>query len=156
MSIIDKLKNMFTKNNNTSDNTAAPAYDSSDTTIFVANNSDTNGNTQYLFTQTKGPLITLTDCTDDSRIVEFRTDSETVLGRSDDADIIITFDNSISKKHCTVSYIDKKVMVNDLKSANKTYINNIEITQLSELRDGDILRLGRTSFNVEITPAANE
>lgn len=144
------------RNNGTADMSNSSVSSDSNTTMFVTNNSAVNGNTEYLFTQTKGPAITLISCTEDEHILEFRVGKEIVIGRSDEADIIINFDNSISKKHCTITYSNGKIMVNDLQSANKTYINNIEITQLSELRSGDVLRLGRTSFNVEIDTESNE
>lgn len=151
--VVSSKKSRNTETDHVSDSSSSS---DSNTTMFVTDNSAANGNTEYLFSQNKGAAVTLISCSEDEHILEFRVEKEIVIGRSDEADVIINFDNSISKKHCTITYSDGKIMVNDLQSANKTYINNIEITQMSELRSGDVLRLGRTSFNVDIDTGSNE
>ena len=140
---------LMKKNKGNAEETPAQQNQDSATTVFVRNDVS-DGNTQVLLTNTNFPVITLVDCTDENRVINFAVDSEVIMGRNNEASVIVDNDNSISKKHCSVSFTNGKIMVKDLASANKTYINNIEITAPSELRSGDVLRLGRTSFDVSI------
>lgn len=70
------------------------------------------------------------------------------IGRAQDNEIIIE-DDAVSGHHAiiTVSESEKKnqdkiYSIEDLKSTNNTFVNNKEITR-QELKDGDIIRIGR-------------
>jgi pSer/pThr/pTyr-binding forkhead associated (FHA) protein len=73
---------------------------------------------------------------------------ELKIGRAPDNDIIIE-DDSVSGYHAIVTTksppgpgCSGPYTINDLKSTNKTFVNNKEISS-QELVDGDIIRLGR-------------
>src|SRR5688572_13516369 len=70
-----------------------------------------------------------------------------VIGRAPDADFHIR-DILLSRHHCKFAPADGKKkgswVVTDLGSKNGTYIGTMQITRYT-LRDGDELRLGRTS-----------
>ncbi len=70
---------------------------------------------------------------------------ELVLGRGRDANVRIT-EEGISRKHCMVRLLGTgDVMIEDLKSANGTFINGIPIrTHL--LQDGDKIQMGSTTI----------
>src|SRR5690606_38431755 len=72
------------------------------------------------------------------------TDGETVVGRSQRADIRID-DDSISRLHVKVRLHGTSVELEDLGSSNGTLVNGERIN-VSQLRDGDKIRLGETTI----------
>ena len=64
-----------------------------------------------------------------------------IAGRSHDADIRID-EQSVSRKHVQFKQCDSDISVQDLGSANGTYLNDKKLTGSVILRDGDFLRLG--------------
>ena len=72
----------------------------------------------------------------------------TVLGRDDEADIIIS-DPGVSRRHTEIRVTNdgphKVASVRDLGSTNGTYVNGDQITT-ARLRNGDRITIGRTSM----------
>jgi len=66
----------------------------------------------------------------------------TTVGRSSKADLFID-DDSISRKHCELTWDGKRHRVRDLESTNGTYVND-ELVDSAELRHGDQIKIGRT------------
>jgi len=62
------------------------------------------------------------------------------IGRSSTNDIYIP-DRHISRQHAVVTYRDGIFMVNDLNSANGTFVNDTQITEAFPLFAGDVIRL---------------
>ncbi len=62
----------------------------------------------------------------------------------------------VSKLHCVVGRRAGKVVVRDLKSANKTFINGKAVTGTVYVEDGDLLAVGPLQFRFSISggPAA--
>lgn len=71
-------------------------------------------------------------------------DGETVVGRSQRADIRID-DDSISRLHVKLRLQGTHVELEDLGSSNGTLVNGERIS-ISQLRDGDKIRLGETTI----------
>ena len=63
------------------------------------------------------------------------------LGRSPDADIQI-IDTGISRKHIHMHFVDETVFVEDLDSANGTYVNGEQLRREMEIRNGDQISIG--------------
>ena len=79
----------------------------------------------------------------------FAVESELSLGR-EGADI--TFDDpEISRRHASIRPADGTVELSDLGSANGTFVNGERIQEPRRLGDGDLIRLGRTSLQVELS-----
>lgn len=76
----------------------------------------------------------------------FLNKPEIIIGRSDSADIQVDQD-SVSRHHVkiTTDTQNKASRIFDMGSTNGTYVNNVRVTD-SELRDGDIIRVGQTIF----------
>ncbi len=70
-----------------------------------------------------------------------------VVGRSDDADIIID-DSYASEFHLRVGLQDGEVMLNDLGSTNGTYLNGRRVTVPTVITKGDSIQIGKTIFEV--------
>ncbi|MGB2923969.1 MAG: FHA domain-containing protein, partial [Limnothrix sp.] len=65
---------------------------------------------------------------------------------------VVVIDDSISRRHAEIEISFDRVIVRDLKSLNRTFVNNRLITQ-HRLRDGDRLRCGNIEFRfVDLRP----
>lgn len=74
-----------------------------------------------------------------------------LIGRSDSCNLRPKSE-SISRKHCILVLRDGKVLVQDLKSRNGTFINEkrLPVDRAKVVNSGDILRLGKLSFEVVV------
>lgn len=72
------------------------------------------------------------------------------LGRNPTNDCRV-HDGSVSSFHCEVSVSETSLVVRDLQSTNGTFVNDLQITD-SELRPGDVLRLGNFDLLLEAPP----
>lgn len=70
--------------------------------------------------------------------------SSIIIGRSSKSDIQID-QESISRSHAKLVNSGEKVMIRDLGSTNGTYVNDKLIEECT-LRDGDLVKIGRTIF----------
>ena len=87
----------------------------------------------------KGPART--------RTVPVRT-AETLVGRQRGCKIRIP-SAEVSRRHCILSFREGQLFVEDLNSANGTFINNERITGKRTLLPGDHLTIGPLMFAVE-------
>jgi diguanylate cyclase (GGDEF)-like protein len=72
------------------------------------------------------------------------TDKPTILGRSSKCEVQVD-QESVSRNHCRITFTGQSFAIEDLGSTNGTYVNDELIgDDLSELRDGDQLKIGRT------------
>jgi diguanylate cyclase (GGDEF)-like protein len=80
--------------------------------------------------------------------------SQGVLGRSPDADIVIS-DPSVSRYHARIDVdAEGALIVSDLGSTNGTFVNLIPVAPRSRLRVGDRLTVGGVPVSVEAMSAA--
>jgi len=70
----------------------------------------------------------------------------TVLGRGSDCDIVLRAAD-ISKRHCQITLQPGQASIEDLDSANGTYVNG-EPIERCELRDGDRVSIAEHTFRV--------
>ena len=70
-----------------------------------------------------------------------------VVGRGDDADIIID-DPYASDAHFRLSVQDGGVMLHDMGSTNGTYVNGRRVTTPMNLSKGDAVQVGKTILEV--------
>jgi len=82
-----------------------------------------------------------------------------VIGRDPAADIFL--DNpGVSRQHATIEVSDSSLLLRDLASANGTLVNG-ERTNRCELKNGDVVRIGRFDLEVSVphvvqTPGRHE
>ncbi len=73
--------------------------------------------------------------------------SATVLGRSEDADVVID-DPYASDFHVRVGLNEGDLVAQDLGSTNGTYVNGRRVTVPTTLAKGDALQIGKTILEV--------
>jgi len=78
----------------------------------------------------------------------FALDRPKVIGRSNDADIIID-DSYASEFHLRVGVQEGEVMLSDLGSTNGTYLNGRRVTVPTVIAKGDAIQIGKTIFEVQ-------
>ncbi|MFL5344678.1 MAG: diguanylate cyclase [Hyalangium sp.] len=70
---------------------------------------------------------------------------ETIIGRSSKADICID-QEAVSRNHAEITISKKGVRIKDLGSTNGTFINDELVEGERDLRNGDLVKIGRTIF----------
>lgn len=80
------------------------------------------------------------------KIKEYYTIDEGIrLGRHRDNDIVVK-DPFVSKKHFQIVKDENEYFLEDLGSANGTYLNKEKILDIVKLENGDIVRVGQIQF----------
>jgi serine/threonine protein kinase len=74
--------------------------------------------------------------------------AQVVVGRGSDCDLILRA-SDISKRHCVITVSEDEVLVEDLNSANGTYVNGKAIKR-ARLQHGDRLRVADHEFLVRV------
>ena len=95
--------------------------------------------------------VMLTDQTDSMKT--FRCDFKTtvIVGRNPHmCTLLIGGDNSISGKHCGIYVKTGVFYIKDLGSSNGTKVNGIPLSGELEIHTGDIVKLGRKEYLVEL------
>lgn len=81
------------------------------------------------------------------------TKDEFIIGKKfSEVDGVVAFNRMISRVHCKICKTGSEYTVTDLKSANGTFINRTRLIpeQAYPLKNGDVLRLANTDFQVII------
>ncbi len=78
----------------------------------------------------------------------FKLKRETVIGRSRVCDLSIK-SARVSRRHMRILETEAGFVVEDLQSANRTWVNGNEVRR-HKLEDGDIISIGDVSFQYQI------
>lgn len=81
--------------------------------------------------------------------LELQIRKSSIWGRSASMCDVCFDDPRISKQHCALEVHDHTLTLRDLGSQNGTYLNNIRVTGIRHLQNGDQLRLGDTTLRIE-------
>ncbi|MFK8019903.1 MAG: FHA domain-containing protein [Pseudomonadales bacterium] len=90
----------------------------------------------------------------DSDGTEIELQGEMIVGRSDDCDITVD-DSRVSRKHAAISMSDSIVSLEDLKSANGTYVNGQRLQGRTVLADGDTIAFDNNVFTLLMNTAGS-
>lgn len=71
---------------------------------------------------------------------------ELVIGRSEECQIVLIGDGSVSRRHAIIRNNGRQVTVEDAGSSHGTYLNGVRITQPTPVRRGDVLQVGQTQL----------
>lgn len=73
------------------------------------------------------------------------------FGRRDDCDVVIPFDTQVSRKHACVRIApDGRLWLDDEGSLNGTYLEQDRVTAPVPVLRGQLFRLGRTWFRIQV------
>ena len=78
----------------------------------------------------------------------------TTIGRTPDNDLRIEAD-FISRHHAVVLVGVERTVVEDLNSTNGVFVNDVKVAR-QELREGDLLTIGQTSFRYVVKPEIDQ
>jgi hypothetical protein len=94
------------------------------------------------------PFLVLRDGGGEQRIVDLAAYGDRLsVGRSPGNDVPLAWDTEVSRLHAELEQIAGEWTVNDDGlSRNGTFVNGQRISGRHRLRDGDVVRLGRTSI----------
>ncbi len=70
----------------------------------------------------------------------------TIIGKGENADIVITGNNTISRVHAEITFDGDAFFIRDLKSLNHTYVNGEMITGKTEFTYGYTITLAEENF----------
>lgn len=128
--------------------------DEGKTEMISRNNENDEGKTEMLFTQQnnfpKSFTVQLRDSQNPYRILQCELRDTITIGRKQENSICIDFDKSVSSKHCEIAFKSNQFKIYDLNSANGTIVNGKKIYYDAVIKTGDILKIGRTEFTIEI------
>jgi predicted component of type VI protein secretion system len=93
-------------------------------------------------------VVLVTFKPDGSRVKVPLTSPTVTLGRGDECAVRIPT-AKVSRKHCELALADDGLRVRDLGSSNGTFVNGDRVTEVS-LSAGDVLRVGRVCFTIQI------
>jgi pSer/pThr/pTyr-binding forkhead associated (FHA) protein len=66
------------------------------------------------------------------------------IGRSSENDLVITGDLMVSRNHAILYFDEGSVLIEDLNSANGTFVNGNRISTIIKLDEYDILKVGNS------------
>ncbi len=64
-------------------------------------------------------------------------------------------DRKVSRRHAEIVFLDERWTILDCDSSNGTYLNGSLVQQAQRLRQGDVLRVGKTRILVMMLPPLN-
>ena len=103
---------------------------------------------QYTTPSGSGPALTVRHTGQEFPL----TQAPVTIGRQPDCTVVLA-DPQVSRQHAAISYQAGRYIVQDMGSANGTYVNDRRVAAPQALRDGDQLRLGNTIFDVRLAVA---
>lgn len=106
-------------------------------------------NDVYIMQNLNNTYLTLVDSCS-GKVIASINQFPCIVGRGIPADIIIDFDKSISRRHVVFTFENGNLFVNDLESSNGTLINGCRILSKCEVKNGDIMKIGRTEIKLVV------
>ena len=81
------------------------------------------------------------------RVYDLRLTKPLVIGRDKRCDLVLE-DPRVSERHCEVALSNNSIMLYDLDSKNRTYVNGVPIRDRQKLETEDCLLLGETELRL--------
>jgi pSer/pThr/pTyr-binding forkhead associated (FHA) protein len=127
--------------------TASPGNGHSDTARSPAVRSGGEVKERLSAERTGRAFLVLRDDSERQRIVPLEGDANPriTLGRSDRADVALSWDGEVSRLHAEIECVAGEwIVVDDGLSSNGTFVNGQRIAGRRRLADGDSIRVGAT------------
>ncbi len=81
------------------------------------------------------------------------TQTDVLIGRVV-SNCICLSDLKVSRRHCRISFIDGQFFLDDLKSTNGTFLNDVKVSHV-KLNQGDRIRIGNTEMIFGLSPVTH-
>jgi pSer/pThr/pTyr-binding forkhead associated (FHA) protein len=94
------------------------------------------------------PILTLKFKDNPIKTYSFGKDKSISIGRRENNDIVIS-NLTVSGNHAKIDFTGDSYLLTDLKSKNKTYINDEEVTSYY-LNDGDVIAIGKHTLEFRL------
>jgi pSer/pThr/pTyr-binding forkhead associated (FHA) protein len=78
------------------------------------------------------------------------SEARLVIGRRYTANLPVSDDETVSSEHCELVWMNRKLVIRDLRSSNGTLVNGVPIVGDQPLEDGDRVGIGQTEYRVEV------
>lgn len=88
--------------------------------------------------------LTIIEGPDSGAMFQVPSNEPQLIGRSSEA--LPISDTTVSRRHAELTPDGGKWYLRDLQSQNHTYINGVEISTRTRIREGDVIRVGATVF----------
>ncbi len=75
------------------------------------------------------------------------------IGRKFGNTVVLVNDPKVSRHHAAITWEADRCLIQDMGSANGTFVNNQRLTKPSPLSNGDVIRVGGSSFTVQLPDA---
>lgn len=95
-------------------------------------------------------MITLTDTHAPERRFQKPLAKSLVIGFARESDICISYDKSVSRKHCELIREEDDVFIVNHSQSNGTMLNGSRISSKMLVFDGSIIKMGRVEMRIEI------
>lgn len=93
----------------------------------------------------RGVLPTLDCMTPDQNFMFTVSKPEIIIGRTRECDLVLNY-QTVSKKHCKITFVNNGYVLEDLRSSNGTLVNSKSVQKVI-LKHGDVIRLGEVVIN---------
>lgn len=98
----------------------------------------------------KNCVITLKDVAVPERQYQGILKKILLIGKSSNCNIVVATDPAISRKHCSIVRRNGLYYLKDEESSNGTFVNDSQIMSETQIKNGDIIRIGRTKFEFSV------
>ena len=93
------------------------------------------------------PFLEYRDGDDTLRLVELQPELERLsIGRLPTCELAMTWDSEVSRAHALLEQVGGAWTIEDRGSSNGTQVNTARLTGSHVLREGDVVRVGRTQI----------
>ena len=130
-----------------------PGINSEGQTEFVRDtgNAGEEGKTQMIWGAGNTYHVVLTDVDSPMKSFQVPLNKSIVIGRKQEyCNIVLDYDKSVSGRHCQIEVCDGRFYLQDLQSANGTYVNGDKVLIETEIFSGNILKLGRLQVRFDV------
>lgn len=84
-----------------------------------------------------------------------KSDTPILIGRSEEANIRIAYDQFCSRRHAKIFWDKNKIYITDFESTNGTLVNGVALTGTGELKNNDAIKLGETELSISVEDASS-
>ena len=119
-------------------------------TVLLADRREEENGTMPVWNSEQFRRVILTDTSQPDRCFQKPITQSLLVGLSKDSDICVNYDKSVSRKHCEILREGDRFFVVNYSQSNGTMVNGIKISEKTELKTGDLLKMGRVEMRVEL------